>query len=329
VTYSPFDDLLFRATRSLDIREPTLVDLYQAGTTTSNAITDPATNQTVAYRSITTGNRNLVPERAYNTVVGLTYRPSWLNRFSASIDYYDVQITGGITSFSAQQLINLCRSGSQSACATFTPDGSGGLNFTIAPLNFATERARRFVVESTYALPMDSLRDGWQGTLGFRGAVTHYITDVLSSGAIGSIPIEYAGSNYDDRGLPSWKYSAAMVYQLEHWNVQLTARGVGSGVYSNTNIECTAGCPTSTANNVTVSDNHIAGALYFDFAAAYKFDIGRANSEVFFNVRNMFNKYPPIVAKGPGATGYDFFPANASQYDVLGAVFRLGVRVQL
>ena len=332
-TYSPFDDLRFRATRSLDIREPTLVDLYQAGTTTSNAITDPFNNNaTVAYRSLTTGNRSLVPERAYNTVVGFVYQPSWLNRFSASFDYYDVQITGGITSFSAQQLINLCYNGSQSACSTFTRDTSGGnplLNFTIAPLNFATERSRRFVVESTYALPMDSIHSGWAGTLGFRGSATHYITDLLNSGAVGSIPIEYAGTNYDSRSIPSWKYSAAMVYQLEHWNFQLTARGLGAGVYSNTNIECTTGCPTSTANNVTVSDNHIAGALYFDFAAAYKFDLGRANSEIFFNVRNMFNKYPPVVAQGPGATGYDFFPANAAQYDVLGAVFRLGVRVQL
>lgn len=332
-TYSPIDDLRFRATRSLDIREPTLVDLYQAGTTTSNAITDPFNNNaTVAYRSITTGNQNLVPERAYNTVVGVVYQPSWLNRFSASFDYYDVQITGGITSFSAQQLINLCYNGSESACSTFTRDNSGGnplVNFTISPLNFATERSRRFVVESTYALPMDSIRSGWAGTLGFRGSVTHYITDLLKSGAVGSIPIEYAGTNYDDRSIPSWKYSAAMVYQLDHWNVQLTARGLGPGLYSNTNIECTVGCPTSTANNVTVSDNHIAGALYFDFAAGYKFDIGRANSEVFFNARNMFNKYPPVVAKGPGATGYDFFPANAAQYDVLGAVFRLGLRVQL
>jgi iron complex outermembrane receptor protein len=333
ITYSPIDDLRFRATRSLDIREPTLVDLFQAGVTTSNAVTDPFNNNaTVAYRSTTTGNPNLVPERADNTVVGFVYQPSWLPRFSASVDYYNIDISGGITSFSAQQLINLCFNGSQAACSTFTRTVSSGntlLNFEIAPLNFATEHARRLEIETTYTLPVESIHSGWGGNLGFHGAVTHYITDLINSGAVGSIPIENAGVNSTATGLPHWKYAASVDYTLDAFSVQLTARGIGPGVYSNTNIECSAGCPASTANNVTVSDNHIAGALYFDFATAYKIQTGKAITEVFFNVRNLLNKFPPVVAQGPGATGYDFFPANSALYDVLGAEFRLGVRVSL
>jgi iron complex outermembrane recepter protein len=331
VTWSPIDDLRFRATRSLDIREPTLVDLYQAGVTTSNSITDPFNgNATVAYRSTTTGNPNLVPERASNTVAGLVYQPSWLPRFSASVDYYIINITGGITSFSAQQLINLCYEGGTAACSTFTRTTSGGsplIDFTIQPLNFATEDARRLEIESNYSLPLDSVVSSWKGTLAFRGAVTHYISDLINSGAPGSIPIQNAGVNLAT-GLPSWKYSTSADYEFEHYSLMLTARGLSAGVYSHSNVDCTSDCPASTANNVTVSNNRISGALYFDLSAGYHFNVYKADSEIFFSVRNLMNRNPPIVAMGPGATGYDFFPANVYQYDVLGRVMRLGLRVQ-
>jgi iron complex outermembrane receptor protein len=331
-TYSPFDDVRFRATRSLDIREPTLVDLYQAGTVTSNAVTDPFNgNATVAIRQISTGNPNLVPERASNLVVGVVYQPTWAPRWNTSVDYYDIHIDDGITSFSAQQLINLCFTGGSAACADFTRGTSGGvplLNFTVSPLNFATETARRLEIESTYAVAMAEIRDSLPGTLGLHAAVTHYITDVVNSGAVGSIPIQNAGVNAG-AGLPHWKYSTAVDYALAHFDFQLTMRGISNGVYNNSNVQCTSGCPASTANYVTVSDNHIAGAVYFDLGTSYKFQVGKANTEVFFDVRNLFNRNPPIVAMGPGNTGFDFFPANQYLYDVLGSEFRLGVRAQL
>ena len=37
----------------------------------------------------------------------------------------------------------------------------------------------------------------------------------------------------------------------------------------------------------------------------------------------------PLVPLGPGGSNYDFYPANAGQYDVLGRVFRAGVRFKM
>lgn len=325
-TWSPIDDLRFRATRSLDIREPTLVDLYQAGTTTANQITDPFNNNaSLQYRQTTTGNPNLVPEKANNTVIGVVYQPSWLPRFSASFDYYITDISSGIETFGAQQLIDLCFNGSQTACSTFTREPDGTADFVISPLNFATEHAERFEAVTSYRMPLSVLNA--QGDLSFNGSVTHYITDVLNSGAVGAIPGDSAGVNAGD--MPSWKYEMSVAYQLQHFGVNLAARGVSAGVYSLNNIQCTVGCPDTTPNHVTVSDNHIAGAIYFDLGLTYHFGVSKANAEVFLNVRNLLDKDPPIVAMGPGATGYDFFPANDGLYDVLGRVYRLGLRVQL
>ena len=44
----------------------------------------------------------------------------------------------------------------------------------------------------------------------------------------------------------------------------MTGRGVSSGTILNSNIECTTGCPTSTASNRTINNNHQAGAFYWD-----------------------------------------------------------------
>src|SRR5690606_6361354 len=109
LSYSPIDDLRFRATRSRDARSPTLVDLYSAGVTASFSMSDPFNgNQSVDYRSTTTGNPNIKSEIANSIGLGVVYQPSFIPRFNVSLDYYKIDIEGAISSFSASQLINLC-----------------------------------------------------------------------------------------------------------------------------------------------------------------------------------------------------------------------------
>ena len=47
---------------------------------------------------------------------------------------------------------------------------------------------------------------------------------------------------------------------------------------------------------------------------------------LFLTVSNMFNKDPPVVASGPGGFPYASAPTNPGLYDVLGRMFRAGVR---
>ena len=108
-----------------------------------------------------------------------------------------------------------------------------------------------------------------------------------------------------------------------------TMRGVTASVASNTFIQCTTGCPTSTTNYPTYANDQIAAATYFDAATSYMFG-GDGQYEVYFNVRNIFNQNPAIVPNGP--TGYQSWtnnPANGAQFDVLGRVYRAGFRLKL
>ena len=97
LTWNLIDDFQIRATRSEDIRAPTLVDLFspaQAGLVGFNDLHTGVIGDIIDYAK---GNPLLTPEIAKTTTAGFVYRPSWLPRFNISVDYYDIIITNVIT----------------------------------------------------------------------------------------------------------------------------------------------------------------------------------------------------------------------------------------
>jgi outer membrane receptor protein involved in Fe transport len=124
-------------------------------------------------------------------------------------------------------------------------------------------------------------------------------------------------------GPPRWRWTGSATYALDPINVSVTARGVSSGTINNQFVECASGCPASTVLHPTIDANYLPGAVYFDVALAYKFGNG---AQAFFNDRNVANKDPAITPRGPANYPFDQFLANPYLYDVLGRVFRAGVR---
>jgi iron complex outermembrane receptor protein len=334
VNYSLFDDLRFRGVRSHDIREPTLLDLFSAPVTQTNSLTNPfLNNATVSYRGTTQGNASLQPEKAMTTGLGAVYQPGWFSGFSASFDYYHISITGAISTFQPVQLINLCYAGNQAACATFTTtsivNGLPVLQFTAGPANFASETSDGFDIEASYQLSLAEVNSTWNGNLGFRLLATHVMSDVQNSGAVGSIPIDLAGQN-NGSAPPKWRIQAGVNYALDPITIGLTMRSVSAGTINNNFVTCTSGCPVSTGNNTTVSYNHIDGATYFDLNTAYKLHMtDTSEAELFLSVRNLMNKDPAIVYVGPNNSSWTFYPTNNQEYDVLGRVFRAGIRFKM
>jgi len=330
-TYAPIDDIRFRGTVSRDIRAPHLADLFQAGTTSPNTIRDPFnSNANTNNRVTTTGNPNLGPERADTYGFGAVYQPSWLQGFSVSWDYYNIDIKGAISTLSAQQLIDLCFTGVQSACGQFrrTIDaGSELILFTVAPLNFATQKASGWDVEASYRLQLDNVVSSWDGNLTFRGLLTHYIKDVLASGVVGSIPNDQAGQLNSSK--PSWRYDVGVAYSLDPVVLTFNARGFSSGVFNTNYIECSTGCPASTTNNTTIDNNQLDGAVYLDFSATYKMGFESVETDLFFSVRNLMNRDPGIVPSGPGASVFSTNESNSALYDLQGRAFRAGVRFRM
>ncbi|MGE4063753.1 MAG: TonB-dependent receptor plug domain-containing protein [Rhodospirillaceae bacterium] len=340
-TWSPFEDLRFRFTQSRNIRSPTLVDLYQAGSTSRSSSLDTFKTPPVTINSqvLTRGNPNLGPEKSNDTGIGVVYQPSWFDGFSMSVDYYRIHIKDAVNLIGVQDLINFCVAGNQTACASVVRTGTGTaaeqLEITVQPQNFATELARGIDFEASYNMPLSVVSDGLDGNLGIRFLATHFIDYKTFSGIPGDIEVENAGVaggggiGGGGGGVPSWRINSSITYALDPINVGLGFRWISRSLNNATWIECQTGCPNPVGQRITVDDNHVDAALFVDFNAAYTMALGETSeAELFFNVRNVMNSDPPIRAGGPGGSSWDFAPASPS-YDILGRVFRAGVKFKM
>ena len=330
LTYSPIDDISFRATRSRDIRAPDLAELFQNGLTVTAGVTDPTHNNasTTAFQ-VTSGNPELKPEVADTTGIGVILTPSLMPGFTASVDYYDIHIADAITTLTAQQVVNTCAQGDTALCSDIVRNASGTITqVNVVPINFASQVARGLDIEASYRRSLDTIVPILKGDFTVRLLATHFLENTINSGvtpAVNNVGDNSEGASSGTLTLPHWRYSATAAWENGLLAMSFTARGVSAGLYNSTYIQCTANCPASTANNTTIDDNHLPGALYFDTTINYKLS---HQSEVFLAVDNLANRPPVMVAYGP-SIGAAPLSINPVIYDTLGRVFRMGFRFKM
>jgi len=176
---------------------------------------------------------------------------------------------------------------------------------------------------------LSNINDNWKGSLSLRALGTQNLEAYQESGLLNEIPVDLMGEN-NSSAVPKWRYTTTLSYDNDPFRLSLTGRGVSEGVTSNAYIECSSGCPASNVDHQTIDNNRIAGAFYFDANATYKFVVGDDKQfEVFASVRNMFNKDPAVAAKLSSGTAWYNVAANSYLYDVLGRVYRVGVRFHM
>jgi outer membrane receptor protein involved in Fe transport len=319
-SYSPVQDLRFRATISRDIRAPHRQELFADGIFTGNVIVDPFHGNTLLdVQSLLQGNINLEPEEADTFGFGVVYQPSWLQGFSAAVDYYDIEISDAIGTVGRQQTVDRCFRGEQVFCDNLVLDANGFITIVkIQPSNFVSQRARGLDIEASYQRPL------WQGDVTLRALATHYLENFQDTGS--GPTTDTVGENRRS-GPPDWRYRLSAAYDKERFRISLTGNGVSSGVYSNTNIVCTTACPDSSSIARTVNTNDIDGAIYWDVGLTYRVpELAGSESELFLVVQNVTDKDPEIIAEGPGGVAFSTPPSNGRYYDVLGRSFRVGFR---
>lgn len=325
LTYTPIEDVTFRASRSRDIRAANLSELYDAGTARSNSVN--INGVSTAFVQNLQGNPNAAPEVADGYGLGVVLKPRFLPGFGASIDFYDIKVDGVISFVTAQNVADYCYIQKvQSYCSqlVFVNGVLNTINLYYANLN--SMKARGVDVEASYHVDLEDLYAPLRGDLSLRAQATHYIKNVTDDGVTA---INLAGANTSST--PDWIYRLTALYKVEDWTFNLTARGVSDGVISNAYTECASACPTLTPPYYTINDNHVGGALVWDLSAAWKFEVPHARGEAYVSIKNLFNNDPPLVAN-PASLGAEntvgYLQTNRTLYDVLGRVFRVGVRFE-
>ena len=110
MTWQPIDSIRLRATRSRDVRAPTLNDLYSPTTGSLGTIRDPVTGANNPIPGYTSGNPNLEPELANTTTVGVVLQPGFAPGLSVSLDYYEIKMTGAIGNLNRSQVSRILAS---------------------------------------------------------------------------------------------------------------------------------------------------------------------------------------------------------------------------
>jgi outer membrane receptor protein involved in Fe transport len=332
-TWEPIQDLRFRATRSRDIRAPNLGELFNAGQTGTGNTIDPQLNNAAYFtKSLTSGNRNLKPEEADTTGLGVVLSPRFLPGFTMSIDYYKIDITGAIATFSSQDILNQCAQGVQTFCNLITrlPSVGGQLGqvdiIAVQPTNVLGQVEEGVDLDASYNIPLPV------GDLRLRGMMS-YLTKLETADIAKGYTVNGRGINSADGGIglgtglsaPRGRYLASATYSLDPVTVGLTMRGITSGVYNNLFVVCQTGsCPapnTLAPGHNTINDNHIDSIQYYDLSVNYKLGWG----EVYGVLENALNEDPPTVAGGRGA-GFYQGQSSSSLYDRIGRNYHVGFK---
>lgn len=112
------------------------------------------------FSGIVGGNPNLIEETADTTTYGLVYQPSFLEGFSFTIDYWEIEIEDAISAVTSQDIVDGCYQGASlnnNFCDLFTrnPDSGsaqfGGFSFLkTTDINFAKLATSGIDVSASY-----------------------------------------------------------------------------------------------------------------------------------------------------------------------------------
>jgi len=319
ISYTLFDDLRVRATRSRDIRAPNLSELYQTGSLSFTNVNDPAAGGASAFiRNPAPPNARLAPEKADTTTIGLIYQPRWVPGLHTSIDAYDINLKNVISQLAAQDVLNRCTSGDANLCSLVHRDSLGALTQIDTPfINLAQFHTRGLDIEARYETPLSAWSGRLRGNLTLRAlanyvdlfATSDGVTTVNEAGAVGAVSLP---SNIGARGgVPHWRANLSGNYGLDPWSFYIEGRFVGDGKIDNLYG------PTD------IPDNHVAARFYVNTSMSYTlYSSKRRQLQLYGVINNLFDRDPPIIVSkfiSPEAT-------NPALYDVIGRTFVVGVR---
>lgn len=312
--WAPVSGLRFRVTRSRDIREPTLGQLYAAGGGNGYTVIDRVRGETTPTSDVqrfTSGNLSLKPEVANTWTYGVVLTPDFLPGFSLSVDRYDIDIKNAIAGLEPQVALDECASGTTVACVGLQRDASGRLVAIYDTFyNLAVRRVAGVDFDARYRFGIGAL----PGRFTLQALATYQDKDIRA--LPGSVPINRAGETgiypYPGEYQLKWRGSGSLTYVTDSWSAALVGRYSGGGLRN-----------VLWKNGVDIDRNEVPAAAYLDFRVQHNVKFGNVGGEVYFVVNNLLDKDPPLV--GNDASDTVGFGTN-SEYDLIGAAFRLGFR---
>ena len=319
ISYQAVPWLRLRATRSQDVRAPTLQERFESQRGGVN-VRDPLNgNALISTASFTGGNPNVGLEEAATTVYGFVLEPT--QKFSITLDHYDVDLDGAIGQLPSQTIVNNCAAsgGTSPLCQFVIRDASNQIvRVESLYINLNNMRIQGVDLELNYS----GIEVG-RGMLSWRLLGSRL--DENSIQTPGSPRIERAG-DVGAEGLPDTKITTSLRYTRGPIALFLQERYIGGGTSDRDLIESPVRIPGLPAGTATIDNNTVDSVLYTDLT--FNYSGGRAGGtpwEAFFTVNNLLDEEPPDMYSVVGRAGVG--GPNTLLYDTIGRRFVAGLRV--
>jgi iron complex outermembrane receptor protein len=352
--WQPVDDLRLRASYERAARAPNVLELFTPEATDFFQVSDPCATSTSgrcadvvnagtarlvcpdgACAEQTGGNVRLRPETGDTRTVGVVLTPSFFDGFSATVDYFDIKVSGFISSVSSVITLDGCYGADATAAteAFFCPlvhrnaQGQlyGGGYVSAQTTNTGFLSTRGVDVEANYTSNMDD----W-GLTGAGSLDVNLVGTYLESLVTESLP---GLQTYDCAGLfgvicgepaPRWRHKLRLTWSsIRDFKLSLDWRHDSSvRLDANTNnpmlnSACSGPCGD-------VPDNHISSFDYFDVSTDWTV---RQGVELRAGVNNLFDREPPAMDSFElGVAGdTNTYPGT---YDTLGRTIFVGATIK-
>ncbi len=320
--YHVNDTIRFRGTMSVDIRAPTLNDLYSPLQSTISGLTDLISGVNGSSLLHSQGNPGLKPEVAHTYTAGMVLTPDFIPGLTASVDYYRIDLSQGINniSYGTQAIQQICiasiPTGNLSPyCALANrqiPIGQPGYNtpanypsfFISQGVNSATVKTEGVDMEVDYGFDMADISPSLPGSVNLRTLLSlqPYI-DTLT----------FTGSATTFTPMPKGRLTMFLGYQVGSWGINFQDTYLSS--FNKQSL------PTQ-----VYAQPYVGQYNQLDATLDKKFTMDSDSVvDVYATVQNVFNRqYPiwPTITSNPGL----FYPAPFTFGNSLGRYFQVGVR---
>ncbi|WP_194954844.1 TonB-dependent receptor domain-containing protein [Sphingopyxis solisilvae] len=296
------------------------------------------TNPTAAQANITVGGSlALQPEKANTWTIGAVLQPSFLPRFSMSIDYYNIKINNVIGAPLPGDIISTCFGNLTAASATdpsctiirrnpFTGGLDGDPAITPGLFGQTNNNGRLFTDG------IDLLMN-WNTDLGFASLDWSFVgnwtnssrfrSDVNLATSIDRECVGYYSVNCSFTGSiqPELQFSQRFTLGFDKVDLSLLWRWIDGVEFEPQQIIDDGG----PANSVDPRFLKVKSAHYFDLTG--RFNVSE-NLVFTATVQNLLDKQPPILGNTIGSTTYNSGNTYPSTYDALGRRYAVSAKLK-
>jgi len=346
-SWQPIDDLKFRALWQRAVRAPNINELFgpqviglNSGTDPCQAANNPGATPNLQALCIATGAHagqgktcnagqcnvlvggasTLKPEIADTKTFGVVLTPTFIDGFTATVDYYDIKVNGAVGTFlgSPNGVFSACYAppggitdvaaqAASAACQAIHRDGTGGFITPTGPTagyiyqvnsNTALLHPTGVDVGANYQFDLDSVGMNDSGSLALNFNGTYQITSKLQGSPVLQT-FDCAGHYGNTCGVPTPKYRFNLRVNWSSpsgdWLISGRWRFIGSTILDTDAFQC-VGQPKPCSLNPALfdlSDHKIPTVSYFDLTTVWNV---RDGVSLTAGIQNLFNKKPPIVS---------------------------------